>query len=361
MADHKTKRQSRPGKTAQTKKTHRNNVGKNQGTRTQATKTLVLTAPDPAPASDDRVLDEVRLRNAQWIMDRMKADEQPIYTMDIETDPFARGRVPVPFVIGLYDGLDFWHFKTDKHSTCVEKVRQFLEDGKIEPGIIYMHNGGRFDFFFLLDFFNGRSTILNSRIVSALMPIGDGPKRFEKGYRFEFRDSYAIMPFPLKDYWKGEIKIEWLSRELRDAHMGEIISYLRIDCVGLWDLCIGFQREFGDHKTIASASFSELSKFHKYEALPWRTDKEIRDSYYFGGRVQCFEKGVIEKPVTIYDVNSMYPYVMESKYHPVSWPVSCDTKVHGWKEDGSFNRENMRTFFLTVEGQNLGAFPSRMP
>src|SRR5258708_12853262 len=102
---------------------------------------------------------------------------QPIYTTAPEPDPFARGRVPVPFVIGLYDGLDFWHFKTDKHSTCVEKVRQFLEDGKIEPGIIYMHNGGRFDFFYLLDFFEPPTPIINSLISTPLLPLGSGPTR----------------------------------------------------------------------------------------------------------------------------------------------------------------------------------------
>lgn len=315
----------------------------------------------PVPASEIEALDALRLRNAEWILARLKAGEQPIYTMDIETDPFARDKVPVPFVIGFYDGLTFWHFKTDKTSTCIEKVRHFLEDETVEPGIVYMHNGGRFDFFYLLDWFEGRTTIINSRIVSAIMPLGDGPRRFEKGYRFEFRDSYAIMPFPLAAYQKDKIPIDWLSRELRDAHMGEIISYLKGDCVYLWDLCMGFTQEFGDHKTIASASFSELSKFHKYDPLPWRLDKELRDSYYFGGRVQCFEKGVVERPVTIYDVNSMYPFVMKEYYHPVSWWVTVDQKIHGWKEDGTFSREKLRTFFVTAEGRNLGAFPTRMP
>lgn len=279
--------------------------------------------------------------------------------MDIETDPFARDKVPVPFIIGLYDGLSFWTFKTDKHSTCIEKMRAFLEDETIDPGIVYMHNGGRFDFFYLLDFFEGRTTIINSRIVSALMPLGEGPRRFDRGNRFEFRDSYAIMPFPLSAYQKDKIDISWLSRELRDAHMGEIISYLKGDCVYLWDLCMAFAREFGDHKTIASASFSELSKFHKYEALPWRMDKELREHYYFGGRVQCFQKGVVESPVTIYDVNSMYPFVMSEYLHPVSWSVTVGNKVEGWKDDGTPNKGKIKTFFITAEGKNHGAFPTR--
>jgi DNA polymerase type B, organellar and viral len=354
MATGETKGQAKSGTAKTASKTDRKTKGRGS---TPTKKNFKLTPPD---AQSDEQLDRDRLKNAELILDRLERGEEPIYTCDIETDPFARGVVPVPFIIGLYDGLTFWSFKTDKHSTCVEKLRAALEDGLIEPGIIYMHNGGRFDFFYLLDFFEGRTTIINSRIVSALMPMGTGKHRFEKGQRFEWRDSFAIMPFPLKAYKKDKLEITWLSRELRDAHMGEIISYLKGDCVYLWDLCMAFQGEFGDHKTIASASFTELGKFHKYEALPHRTDKELREAYYFGGRVQCFKKGIIENPVAIYDVNSMYPYVMKDYYHPTGWPMTVDQKVHGWKDDATFSREKLKTFFLTVEGRNDGAFPTRM-
>lgn len=315
-----------------------------------------------------------RLRNMEWITDRMRAgldggtELLPVYTMDIETDPFARGRVPVPFVIGFYDGLTFWSFWTDKRSTCIEKMRVFLEDGAVEPGIVYMHNGGRFDFFYLLDWFEGKTTIINSRIVLAKMPLisqARDPKnkrRFSKGECFEFRDSYAIMPFPLRAYMKDDLPIEYLEKQNREKHRDKIESYLTGDCVNLWELCMGFQREFGDYKTIASAAFAQLSKFHRYDTLSQRTDEDLRGRYYFGGRVQCFAQGVIEQPVQIYDVNSMYPFVMSDFYHPTSWPVMVDRKIHGWKDDGSckMSGEKIKTFFLTVEGRNHGAFATRM-
>jgi DNA polymerase type B, organellar and viral len=299
--------------------------------------------------------DAIRLRNAEWMLDRARKDELPVYTVDIETDPFLRNRVPQPFLIGLYDGLTFWEFET------IEAFLNFLRDGGVDPGIIYAHNGGRFDFFYMLEGFEGRTTIINSRIVTAILPIEDGPKRFQRGRSFEFRDSYAIMPFPLRAYMKDVLPIEYLEKKNRKKHWAEIVSYLRGDCSYLWDLCMGFLREFGDYKTIASAAFAQLSSFHKYEVLPKRTDEELRGRYYFGGRVQCFQKGVIEKPVTIYDVNSMYPFVMDSYFHPVSWPVVTDRKVHGWNDDGTFSKEKIKTFFLTVTGENIGAFPTRMP
>jgi hypothetical protein len=292
----------------------------------------------------------------EWILDRMQKDLEPIYTVDIETDPFKRDVVPEPFLIGLYDGLSFLTFET------VDQFLKALDDGLIEPGIIYAHNGGRFDFFYMLEGFEGKTTIINSRIVSALRPSPDASKanRFKRFYRFEFRDSYAIMPFALGQYRKDKLPIEWLEKGQRKKHWVEIVSYLKGDCAYLWELCLGFQREFGDYKTIASAAFSQLSNFHKYDTLPHRTDEELRGRYYFGGRVQCFEKGVIEKPVTIYDVNSMYPFVMDTYYHPTSWPTVQDRKVHGWKDTGEFSTEKLKTFFLTVEGENRGAFPTRM-
>jgi hypothetical protein len=299
----------------------------------------------------------INIRNLEWMIEREEKDQLPIYTADCETDPFARGNVPVPFVFGFYDGLKFWDFWTDSTSNCLEKFRNFLEDGEVEPGIIYFHNGGRFDFFYILDFFAGKTMIIGSRIVRAFMPLDS--KRSTRFNRFEFRDSFAIMPFALGEYQKDHIEIDWLRKENRKKYHDAIRYYLFGDCRYLWELCVQFQREFGDYTTIASASFSELGKFHKYQQLPLRQDAEIRDKFYFGGRVQCFEKGFIEQDVTIYDVNSMYPYVMDTYYHPTSWISIEGSKILGWKDDGTFNSQKTKTFFLTVEGSNQGAFPVR--
>lgn len=324
---------------------------KTRGKNTQVPK--VRQQSSSAIGHDENKADVIRLRNMEWIVDRLQNNMLPIYTLDFETDPFVHGQVPKPFLCGFYDGLMFRQFDS------IEKFLAFLDSGLIEPGIIYAHNGGRFDFFFLLEAFEGRTMIIGSRIVRAFKPIGDGKRRFDKGECFEFRDSFAIMPFPLAQYRKDKIDIQLLHKKVRHLHMEEITKYLEGDCVYLWELCMGFQREFGDYKTIASAAFAQLSTFHKYETLPLKQDEQIRSKYYFGGRVQCFEKGIINKPVEIYDVNSMYPFVMDSYFHPVTWFTLEDTRIHGWNPDGTFNDEKLKTFFLTVEGENFGAFAQR--
>lgn len=306
---------------------------------------------------------ETQIRNWEWITEREQKGLLPIWTMDIETDPFERDRVPVPFAVGLYDGIKFRKFWSDRNGSCLNKAKQFLEDIPArDRGIVYMHNGGRFDFFFLLDWFEGRSMIINSRIVRTFMPIGNPSEsavknRGRKHYRFEFRDSFAIMPFPLAAYRKDEIEIWKLERDYRYKYRDEINSYLQTDCVALWELCMAFQREFGDYLTIASAAFNQLSSIHKFETLSPRQDEEIRKHFYFGGRVECFEKGIVEQPCKMYDVNSMYPAVMQNYLHPTSWPILIDRKIR-W--ENSFRGNVLRTFFLTVEGRNYGAFPSRL-
>lgn len=305
--------------------------------------------------------EEIRLRNLDWIAERQSKDLQPIWTMDIETDPFSRGNLPVPFAIGFYNGERFFKFWSDRNGTCVEKARNFLEDQDAQDrGIVYMHNGGRFDFFYLLEWFQGKTTIMGSRIVKALMPMCSDNTIRKKGTWatcFEFRDSYAIMPFPLAAYKKDQINIEKLRRENRHKHKAEIDSYLEGDCVYLWELCMEFTREFGDYLTIASAAFAQLKNFHKFERMPQSQDVEMRKRFYYGGRVQCFKKGIINQPCKIYDVNSMYPAVMRNFWHPTGWCVTEGTKIL-WPS--SNKPQELRTYFLTVEGKNSGAFPTRL-
>ena len=53
----------------------------------------------------------------------------------------------------------------------------------------------------------------------------------------------------------------------------------------------------------------QLKKVHSFENLEASDDADIRKHYYYGGRVECFQKEVIDAPKGkpfSYDVNSMY-------------------------------------------------------
>lgn len=265
---------------------------------------------------------------------------RPIYTLDIETDPFHINRYPMPFCIGFYDGAEFTKFWG---SDCVERMHAWLSQ-KVQ-GIIYAHNGGRFDVFYLMKWIIGNPMrIIKSRIIKAMILCKDG--------FHELRDSYAIMPFPLGKFkgkvQKKEIDITKLEKEVREQHKDEIIEYLKYDCISLWELCVAFVEMFGLQLTIGTTAMKELRKIHTFQLLDAEMDSDFRGKFYFGGRVECFQKGILPGAWKVYDVNSMYPSVMRNMKHPIGQPSWEGVKV------------GKTTCFITVTGKNYGAFPLRI-
>jgi DNA polymerase type B, organellar and viral len=256
---------------------------------------------------------------------------KPIAVLDLETDPFEHGVMIQPFVAGFYDGSTFSSFWS---LDCVDKLVAYL--ATLPPLCIYAHNGGRFDFFYFLRHLHYDVRIVNSRIIQAKL-----------GHH-ELRDSFAIMPFALETYKKTPIDYATFKSNVREQHRETITSYLRDDCVDLYELCMRYRKEFGDVLTIGSASMRELKKHHTFKCGNDTYDKRLRSMFYFGGRNQVFRPGITKGDVKIYDVNSMYPYVMQNYLHPVS------TGIHQGRSIDS------KTAFLTVEGDNDGAFPTRL-
>lgn len=256
---------------------------------------------------------------------------KPIAVLDLETDPFEHGVMIRPFVAGFYDGSTFTSFWS---LDCVDKLVAYLATQP--PLCIYAHNGGRFDFFYFLQHLHHDVRIVNSRIIQAKM-----------GHH-ELRDSFAIMPFPLETYKKTPIDYATFKANVREQHRETITSYLRDDCVDLYELCTRYRQEFGEVLTIGSASMRELKKHHGFKCGNETYDGRLRSLFYFGGRNQVFRPGITKGVVKIYDLNSCYPKVMRDDLHPVS------TGIH----HGSVVDE--KTAFLTVEGKNYGAFPTRM-
>lgn len=267
----------------------------------------------------------------------------PIYTADLETDPFEAGMMIDPFAAGFYDGQNssiFWG------KDCIEKFFAFLET--VESGVIYLHNFGGFDFFWMLPHFEGESLIRNGRIVATYCKAKDG--KFH-----QLRDSYAILPMALRSYrvkgvsHKLEIDISKMKKEKREKFRLEITKYLKMDCVSLHELVTRFWNTFGDKMTVGSTAMGELLKVHDFIRIKTKEEDEIiRKQFYYGGRVQVFQGGVTKMPFKVYDVNSMYPFVMKNFNHPIGSLTSITEKL------------TKDTAFVNVEGWNDNAFPVRM-
>lgn len=257
-----------------------------------------------------------------------------IAVLDLETDPFEYGVSVKPFLSGFYDGeRTISHWGND----CIERLVKSLESEE-RQWTIYAHNGGRFDFFFFLNHLSrGDMRIINGRIVEARMG------------NHIVRDSFAIMPFPLADYAKDTIDYNLMRAENRTAAKGEILRYFQKDLTSLYELVVAFHKEFGDKLTIGSASMKELRKRSAFKCGTGEYDAKFRKDFYFGGRNQVFKGGIHHGDIRVYDVNSMYPFVMLSSMHP----IGTANNVSKWVEKNSV--------FVVAEGHNFGAFPQRQP
>lgn len=256
-----------------------------------------------------------------------------VSVIDFETDPFLHGRVPKPFCVEFHSEkltAVFWG------DDCANQLVEFLNK-QDQCYLIYAHNGGKFDFHFLHSALDNPALIIKTRIVEATLG------------KHKLRDSFAILPMPLRDYRKMQFDYSKMETENRAEFKNEILEYLHDDCVQLFALVNAFVKRFGPKMTIGSAAIGEIEKIHPFNKMGSRHDNVFR-SFYYGGRVQCFDSGILKGPWKLVDVNSMYSKAMEGFMHPVngSWDMSRTLP-------DNFNKP----FFIRFFGNNRNALPSR--
>lgn len=233
--------------------------------------------------------------------------------IDIESENWIRFRT-----IGLFDGQVFKHF---------ESLDTFLKyiDRKAYNGFrFYAHNGGKFDFLFLLEpllrscqlrFMERHGRIISIR---ATMP---------KGNVIHFVDSYAMLPDSLKNLTTAfdvnhKKKAFTFIEGKKVTVTKRLIDYLEHDCIGLFEVLeTFFNMPFigSPQYTIASQALHTFT--HEFlDADLLQTTPKIetvfREQFYSGGRVEVY-KGIGK--VNVYDVNSLFPFVMLNEM-PVGTP-----------------------------------------
>lgn len=192
------------------------------------------------------------------------------------------------------------------------------------------HNAGKFDYLSLLEHLLYHETNIRLRSWEAIE--NDGSIIFCKltlnSKQFTLFDSYRLIPTSLDTLAKELVGLEkkeinTLPEKLSKSNLH---SYLENDCLILSKSLLEFDRQL--HKlgykrevrpiTIAQAS---LATFEDRTGLRYRQISryvnDIGRQAYNGGRVQVFKHGVF-KQVNVYDVNSMYPYVMFKHIYPIN-------------------------------------------
>ena len=93
----------------------------------------------------------------------MAKKAKTLAVIDCETTSFQFGRVPKPYVWGFYDGEVYKEFFDTADLVAFLAPRDDL--------IVYAHNGGKFDFHFLIDHLQKyeKVMIIDGRLVKCFL------------------------------------------------------------------------------------------------------------------------------------------------------------------------------------------------
>lgn len=258
--------------------------------------------------------------------------------LDFETDPFEHGNIPAPFYgeILMENGNRWGYWGDDAARTTADKLKD------MPKCTIYAHNGGKFDFHFLLPFVDPNTDVMliNGRIAKI------------KFGRVTLVDSYLLLPIPLAAYQKDEFDYRKLRRKVRERHKEEIVKYCAADCRYLLELIQGAHKRVGAHLTIGGAAVKSA------ENLKIRISRQNSDHddafrpYYYGGRVEALRTGIFtpRRPAYYLDINSAYPEAMRSP-HPYGGQYDFSTELPA--------RGKLGPQFATIVAVSRGALPIR--
>lgn len=257
---------------------------------------------DPARLQTNK--EECAKRQAKKLEEKLER----VAVLDFETDPFNNQKPDdkiYPFAACLYsdqfEPVIIWN---SNFSSFIIELLLALE--KL-PGdfVIYAHNGGKFDFMFLVKHLIGKISFKGRGIMSA--QIG----------RHELRDSFHIIPEKLANYKKDVFDYESLTKKNREKKKDQIIKYMVNDCIYLFDIVKSFLSEFGFKISIGQAAWAEIKKDYTIKSIGENTDAVLRE-YFFGGRVECLAgMGHFKGAYKLIDLNSAYPAVMAYQKHPI--------------------------------------------
>ena len=223
---------------------------------------------------------------------------------DIESENWIRFKV-----LGFFDGEDYKTFDSPR------KFLQYIDRKAYDGFPLYAHNGGKFDFLFLLDDLFRMASL---KLIERQGRIIEVTAKLPRGNVLHFRDSYALLPSSLKKLGEAfKVRHQKTSYEFKEGAKVKVtqrlLKYLEQDCLCLHEVIDTFfgQDFIGQPQlTIASQALNTFrTKFLDGELyqVSEPLEDEFRDNFYSGGRVEVF-KG--EGTVNVYDVNSLFPSVM---------------------------------------------------
>lgn len=290
--------------------------------------------------------------------------DHPFLVVDLESKRDAEDLAGFtrPFLAGVFDGQGYFAFWNDPAlmpewssyidpGNCIDKCMRFLLRRRFRGHRIYAHNGGAFDFLFLVPWLKRTGRTLGFRFkvvpISSTIQVLDVWTGDRKNPEWRFVDSLKLMPAGLdrlgKTFGIGGKRTHDLN--LPETEKRLWMAYNARDCRLLYEVVTAFHahvKELGGEVGITAASTSMKlfrrsflkSGIHREK----RTHAFIRASYA-GGRCEVFFQN--GEGLHVYDITSSYPAAMLE-----AMPTGPATEWEGEPPDGV--TEN-RVGFLEVD------------
>lgn len=293
-------------------------------------------------------------------------------TLDIETRTIDTKMIP--YCISVFDGeigISFYLSDFTDAEAMMKEAIYYLMRKKYNQYKVYVHNFSHFEGIFLLNILSSLSDklkpiIRDGRIIDLPFGFGEGKTK----YKLYFRDSYLLLPDSLRKLAinfrvenKGLFPYKFVNNEnIPLNYQGRVPSFEAFDGISLqeyeeyckefsnksWDLrvetekyceldCIVLYRvikEFNDkifttfrvnilkYPTLSSLAFG----IYRYKFLG-KAEIPIIDGEMFNFFKEGYTGGAVDvyKPygeeIYRYDVNSLYPHIMDSTPLPVGNPT----------------------------------------
>lgn len=273
------------------------------------------------------------IETSTWIDDTRHTDDKTVNDY--------HDRMIKPFLLIYYDGQKIIPYKGQD---CVTQFLTKFLTFKNRNQICFAHNGGKFDTLAIYqaymqnpqfyEKYTYHPIMQGSRIMS--FKIYDTNK-----HHWEIRDSFSLLPRSLA-YLSASFKPDHLKLEMPDQPFDQAqdqwIKYCSNDCISLYEILKKFNDTIRDINgcvgyTIASTAM--LTFRYQFMDQDYETYHMFNDFFrraYYGGRTEIFNMHAkdSDKPYYLYDINSLYPFVMYENDYPISRPKKV--KYHDVEE-----------------------------
>jgi len=302
-------------------------------------------------------------------------------TMDIETIGIVKNKVETlsPYLLCWYDGK-----RNKSHSYFINGgnikniIYMAMKDiciRKYKGYKIYLHNFSKFDAIFLIKYLISIGKCYPIIHKGKIISFTFSPNWKKDFGNITFLDSFLLLPSSLRklcDSFNTEIIKSIFPFKLNDINYkgivpninlfegitlndynnykeqfkdkiwnfrGESIKYCELDCKSLYQILSKFNKliferfflKITDFTTLPSLAFNIFrSMYYKNEVihqLSGDIDKNIRLGYTGGSTDMFIPSLPIGNKLYVYDVNSLYPFVMKEFAYPIGSPTYFEGNI----------------------------------